>query len=113
MITPVIFLEQTHNVTFMKSGDSNARKKCGLCQTISRALNHITAVPKYHQPKQFNQESKIILNRVKKFQLFFFFKKKEKSLCDSSVRLEGILLLYRHCLKRKQKHNARHKRKCI
>lgn len=80
MLTPVMFLEQTYNVTFMKSGDSNARKKCELCQTISRALYHITAVPKYHQPKQFNQEPKIILNRVKKFQLFFLKKKRKKPL---------------------------------
>lgn len=26
MITPVMFLEQTHKVTFMKSGDSNAKR---------------------------------------------------------------------------------------
>lgn len=71
MITPVTFTEQTHCVTFMKSGGSNARKKCGLCQKLSRALNHITTAPKYHQPKQFNQQSKIILNQVKQFQLFF------------------------------------------
>lgn len=51
MITPVTFLEQTHSVTFMKSGGSNARKKSRLCQKLSKALYHITAAPKYHQPK--------------------------------------------------------------
>lgn len=90
MITPVMFLEQIHSVTFMKSGDSNARKKCGLCQTISRALNHITAVPKYHQPKHFNQQSKIILNRVKKFQLFFSLKKKKKAFVTPLLGWRGF-----------------------
>lgn len=78
MITPVTFLEQTHSVTFMKSGGSNARKKSRLCQKLSKALYHLTAAPKYLQPKQFNQQSKMILNQVKQFQLvsffFFFFK---------------------------------------
>lgn len=78
MITPVKFLEQTHCMTFMKSGGSNARKKCGLCQKLSRALNHTTAAPKYHQPKQYNQQSKMILNQVKQFQHFSSFKRKKK-----------------------------------
>lgn len=72
MITPVTFLEQTHCMTFMKSGGSNARKTRGLCQKLSRALNHTTAALKYHQPKQFNRQSTMILNQVKQFQLFFF-----------------------------------------
>lgn len=85
MITPVS-LQNKHIVTFMKSGDSNARK-FGLCQKLSRALNHTTAAPKYHQPKQFNQQSKIILNQVKQFQLFFSPLKK-RSLCDSIPLLD-------------------------
>lgn len=58
----------------MKSRDCNARKNCGLCQKLRGALNHITAAPKYHQPKQLNQQSKLILNNVKQVQhLVFFF----------------------------------------
>lgn len=74
----------------MKSRDSNARKKCGLCQKL-RALNHITAVPKYHQPKQFHQQSKMILNQVKQFQLFCFFFLKKPLWINSSVRFGGLL----------------------
>lgn len=51
MITPDTFLEQTHCMTFIKSGGSNARKKCGLCQKLSRGLNHTTAALKVSSAK--------------------------------------------------------------
>lgn len=71
MITSATILEKTHSVNFTKSGGSNARMKGGLCQKLSRVLNHITAAPNNHQPKQFNQQSKFVLNQVKQFQLLF------------------------------------------
>lgn len=57
------------------------QEKCGLCQEL-RALNHLTAIPKYHQPKQFNQQSKMILNQVKQFQ-HLKNKTKKESLYES------------------------------
>lgn len=72
----------------MESRHSKARK-CGLCQKLRRALNHITAVPKYHQPKQFNQQSKMILNQVKQFQHL-----KKKSLYESIPLLGFFFYLW-------------------
>lgn len=96
-------------MTFLKSRDSNAKKKCGLCQKLRRALNHVTAIPKYHQSKQFNQQSKIILNLVKQFQHL-----KKKSRYESIPLFFFFFFSFHgHCLERKQKHNGRHKRKCI
>lgn len=47
MIIFVMFSEWTHSVIYTKPKDSKPGKNYGLCQKLRKALNHITADPKY------------------------------------------------------------------